>query len=75
MAKRTIKRLNKTGRLSYRDALATAREVRAEMKREGKLKGTRKVTNETTATGRGAINFHLPPEYRGLERSDSSRKT
>lgn len=74
MAKRTIKRLTKTGRLSYRDALAAAKEVRAEMQREGKLRGSRKVTNDTTATGRGAINFHLPPEYRCHERSDSSRK-
>jgi hypothetical protein len=75
MAKRTIKRLNKTGRLSYEDALISARKVRAAMKKEGTLKVTRKVTNETTATGRGAIKFHVPPEYRDYGRSDSFRKT
>lgn len=78
MAKRIVKRLNKTGRLSYQDALVAARNVRAAMKKEGKLKVARKVTNKTTATGRGAIKFHIPPEYRseyGNRRSDSSRKT
>lgn len=75
MAKRTVKRLNKTGRLSYQDALVAARNVRAAMKKEGKLKVARKVTNETTATGRGAIKFHIPPEYLGHGRCDSSRKT
>ncbi len=75
MAKRIVKRLNKTGRLSYQDALVTARNVRAAMKKEGKLIVTRKVTNKTTATGRGAIKFHNPPEYRSHGRSVSSRKT
>ena len=75
MAKRTVKRLNKTGRLSYQDALVAARNVRAAMKKEGKLKGAGKVTNKTTATGRGAIKFHIPLEYRSVGRSDSSRKT
>ena len=63
MAKRTSKRLNKTGRLSYGQALVTARNVRAQMKKEGKLKGARKLANETTATGSGAIRFHIPPGY------------
>jgi hypothetical protein len=75
MVKRTVKRLNQTGRVTYRDALAAARNVRAAMKKEGKLKGARKVTNETTATGRGSITFHIPAEYRGRGRSDSPPKS
>ena len=74
MAKRTVKRLNKTGRVSYRDALTAAKNVRAAMKKEGKLKVAKKITNKTTATGRGAIKFHIPAEYGGQGRTESAGK-
>jgi hypothetical protein len=58
VAERKIKSLYRTGRISRAEARAVAERLRAETIRNA-LKKSGKILVSTTASGRGAIAFHV----------------
>ena len=60
MAKRAVKSLHRTGRVSRKKARAVAKRLRQEIER-GEIKPVSgaEVKRTTTASGRSAISFHV----------------
>lgn len=56
MTKRTVKTLNKTGRVSRKKASAAASTLRQSLPKRAK---TVKISKATTASGRAKIAFHV----------------
>ena len=71
MAKRAVKSLHRTGRVSRKKASAVAKRLRAELD-SGEIKPVSgaKVTRKTTASGRSSISFHVVSA-----KSSKTRKT
>ena len=59
MAERKIKSLYRTGRISRAEARTIAEQLRAEMITNGVKSKVGKLLALTTASGRGAISFHV----------------
>jgi hypothetical protein len=60
MAKRVVKSLHRTGRVSREKARAVAKRLRDEIEfGEIKPASGAKIRNSTTASGRSAISFHV----------------
>ena len=59
MAERTIKSLYHTGRISRVAAREVAKRLRAEMTPDTLKRKVGKIRTSTTASGRGAISFHV----------------
>jgi len=74
VAERSVKSLHRTGRVSREKARAVARILRGELEsgRIRRLSG-KKITRKTTASGRGAIAFHVVEPAAGSTRPGHSR--
>jgi hypothetical protein len=59
VAERKIKSLYRTGRISRAEARAVAERLRGEMITNGAKRKVGKILASTTASGRGAIAFHV----------------
>jgi hypothetical protein len=76
MAKRSVKSLHRTGRVSRKRAKVVARRLRAELASGeiAQISGKR-IGRETTASGRSAIAFHVVPTKSGIPpKSRTARK-
>ena len=76
MAKRSIKSLHSTGRVSRKKASAIAKQLRAELDSGAiKIITGKKITRKTTASGRGAIAFRFAStKPRKVAKSRTGRK-
>lgn len=69
MAKRKIRSLQNTGRISRAKASTSAMTLRESGQKTGKYITHKSVTAESTASGRSAISFRVKGKITGKERS------
>ena len=60
VAKRSVKSLHSTGRVSRKRASAVAKQLHLELQSGSAVHTSgKRITRKTTASGRGAISFHI----------------
>jgi len=72
MTSRTVKTLNKTGRIARKKASATAAALREAMVKSGTLSRKAEISRKTTATGRAKVAFHVSGKIGKARKSPSS---